>query len=375
MFFKKKKPKIDPKIRFQNRQFNQKLQEARTYKRSARSIPESSFRKFLSQVGLGSIWRQLLFLIIFGGAVYIVYIPNFLTTQKIIIEGMSASDTAAAETAIQDSLNGAKFWNPQHNILFLSKNRLAEAVNSIPGTDRINDINKDFKNKTVNISVTSKYERFLVRSTDKVYDVYNDGSTKGVAGIDKNSWENLENPSMVKVEISGRITNDTHKEFLTPDTVKYILDAEKQLKGVVGSSLAYIKISLPEFKQPLPPTENDQENSQQDAQSKEEEKPDAEKKSEEETASEPIIEPEPVNLTEVTLPIKADEIEFYMRKGNSDRYLRVIADTKESAHDLVQRLNLLLSQTAPERYNNLSYVDLRVANRAFICLINTPCNR
>lgn len=377
MFFKKKKPKIDPKIRFQNRQFNQKLHQARTYKRTVRAIPEGSFRKFLMQIGLGSTWKQVLLLLIASGVIYLVYIPNFLSTQEITVIGMTAADTSAAENAINDALKDAKFWNPQHNILFLSKNRLSEAVNSIPGTDHINKINKDFKNKTVVISVTSKYERFLIRSTEKVYDVYNDGTTKGPAGIDRNYWEELQNPSMIKVEVAGRFVNENHEEFLTPDTVKYILEAEKQLKGVIGSSLAYVKITLPEFRQPTPPLEEGEEleGEQQVNEEQSEEVQNRKTENSEQDTAEPILEPEPINFSEVTLPLKADEIELFMRKGDSNRYFRVIADTKESAHDLVQRLNLLLSQTASDRYNNLSYVDLRVPNRAFICLLSTPCNK
>ncbi|HEX3099924.1 MAG TPA: hypothetical protein VHQ41_03040, partial [Patescibacteria group bacterium] len=60
MFFKKKKPKIDPKIRFQNRQFNQKLHEARTFKRTARPVPEGAIERFLRKIGLGSRWLQIL---------------------------------------------------------------------------------------------------------------------------------------------------------------------------------------------------------------------------------------------------------------------------------------------------------------------------
>lgn len=376
MFFNKKKPKIDPKIRFQNRQFNQKLQQARTYKRTARVIPEGGWQKFLASIGLGSIWRQIFVLLVVAGIIYLVYIPNFLATQKIIVVGMSQSDTTAVENAINTSIAKVFPWNPQKNLLFLSKRRLSEAVMSVPGADHINEIDKNFKTKTVTISVTSKYERFLVRSSEKVYDVYNDGSVKGVAGVDRNYWEGLINPGMVKVEVAGRIVNDSNKEFLNSATVDYIQEFDKQAKGIVGSSLAYVKITLPEFRQPEQSDENVEPNEGDSDKPAESSENGVDQPLEAEEVAVAVTPPPLVAVSEVNLPLKADELEIFMQKASDPKRLfRVLVDTQESPHDLVQRLNLLLSQTAPDRYNLLAYIDLRVANRAFVCLQGTACNK
>lgn len=380
MFFKKKKPKIDPKIRFQNRQFNQKLHQARTYKRTVRAIPEGGFQRFLTAIGLGSAWKQILALLILGGLIYIVYIPNFLSIQKIIITGMSPDDTTATQNAVEEVIKSAHFFDPQRNLLFLSKSRVSQAVMHVAGVDRVNSIKKDFKNKTVTISITSKYERFLVRDSEKVYDVYNDGTTKGIAGVDRTYWESVQNPGMVKIDLKGKVMNADSKQFLSPETVKYILEAEDQMKGIVGSSLAFVQISLPEVKKPsgefeespVPEIENPQpEKVSLDDKMTTQLEPENDGK-----PAVDVILPTPEPLIEINLPLKADELEFYLQKGSDSKSLfRVLIDTKENPHDMVQRLNLLLSQTASDRYNLLAYIDLRVKTRAFVCLLGTVCDK
>ncbi|HEX3095887.1 MAG TPA: hypothetical protein VHQ20_02085 [Patescibacteria group bacterium] len=384
MFFKAKKPKVDPKIRFQNRQFNQKLQQARTFKRTARPIPEGSFSRFLKSIGLGTIFRQILAILIVGALVYIVYIPNFLTWKTIKIEGMTDADRVATEDAINASINSAHFYNPQHNLLFVSKKRLNEAISKIPAVNQINSIHRDFKNKTIVISITSKYERFLVRSSDSVYDVYNDGATKGVAGISSDYWPSVQNVGMVKIQVDGKITNPENKVFISPDSAKYINQLQGELRGIVGSSLAYIKIPLPEFKQPVAPDQTTtQETTAQPASepqtnSNSNANLNTNSPAENQITSPDLAQPvlEPVKASEVQIPLNTDEIEIIMQKGaDPNRTFRVIIDTKESAHDVVQRLNLLLSQTAPDRYNLLNYIDMRIQTRAFECLAGAPCNK
>ncbi len=366
MFFKKKQPKIDPKVRFQNRQFNQKLQQARTFKRTVKQIPEDGFRRFLVKIGLGSFWRQAFLVIIIGGIGYLLYIPNFLTVQNIVVVGMSESEASATKEAIIQSLDAVPFYNPQRNLLVMSNSRIEQAAMQVVAVHQVSSIRKDFATKTVTVNILSKYERFLTRSTDSVFDVYNDGSTKGVAGLDRNSWESIGNPSMVKVDVPARITNADNKEFFAPITVDYINRINDELKGITGSSLGYIRIVLPEFGQqiPLPPAEEE---------SGAEEETDADAESE---TIEEVTQPEVLSDSEIQLPLRAAELELIFKKGpDFKRTFRVIIDANEDPRSVVDRLNLLLSQTAPDRYDRLSYIDLRIQTRAFVCLTNTPCTR
>ena len=383
MFFnKKKKPKIDPKVRFQNRQFNQKLHEARTFKRTARPVPEGSFEKFLRKIGLGSRWTQVFVALIFLGAVYLVYAPNFLSVQAIKVEGLSDVERVKVETAIQDELNKTPFYNPQRNLLFLSKNRVMQVVSAMPGIEAIENIDKQFKEKTLVVTLKPKYELFLVRSSDTVFDIYNDGLPKGQAGLSYDSWLGVQNPGMIKVDLGAKLSglpqdNNEFKRFFTDDTVIYLKRVNEALKGIVGSPLAYFSVRIPELKEQqefieaAPPTTPEEDLTIEDV--PDESLPETEI---DQPLPDVAQQESPTSNIEVSLPINADELNIVLQKGaNQRRTFNVIVDTKENPEQLVQRLNLLLSQTAPDRYNNLFYIDLRIQTRAFVCLTSSPCIR
>ena len=145
MFFnRKKQPKLDPKVRFQNRQFNQKLQTARTFKRTTKPVADGKIDKYLNSIGLGSRILQagiVLFVLALG---YVVYVPNFLSVQKIEIEGASEADSILIESAIRNEIGSAPFYNPQRNLLFTSKSLVSKATLGVPGVGNVNVISKNF---------------------------------------------------------------------------------------------------------------------------------------------------------------------------------------------------------------------------------------
>jgi hypothetical protein len=375
MFFKKKKPKIDPKIRFQNRQFNQKLHEARTFKRTARPVPEGAIERFLRKIGLGSRWLQILIALIVLGVVYLIYAPNFLSVQAITVQGLSDADNAVVQTAIQDNLNHTPFYNPQRNLFFLSKSRVRQQVSSVPAVDAIESIRKDFGKKTLTITLKPKHELFLVRSTEQVFDIYNDGILKGQAGLNRDAWESVQNPSMIKIDLGGKVSNiqnGNQNQFFSKDTVNYMIKLQEALKGITGSPLAYFSIRIPQLKDQQAFLESQQQPVEDPTAASS-----TASQAADTTETPPTPEPQPAELpsVDVNLPINADELDLILQKGSDPKHtFKVIVDTKENPEQLVQRLNLLLSQTAPERYNVLSYIDLRIQSRAFVCLSGTACN-
>jgi hypothetical protein len=145
------------------------LQQARTFKRNARPVPEGAFSKFLTRVKLGSAWRQVGLALLVLAILYIVYFPNFLTLQSIQIDGVSDSDRANIEATLRDSLSKVPFYNPQRNIIFLSKARINAVLASFPQIYTIDKVDKNFVKKSLHIVVTPKQDRFLVRSKDKAY--------------------------------------------------------------------------------------------------------------------------------------------------------------------------------------------------------------
>jgi hypothetical protein len=364
MFFQKKKTKIDSKVRFQNRQFNQKLHQARTFKRSVRPIPESQLDKLLIKIGLGSRFTQAILILVILGFLYLIYLPNFLTVQKIVVQGVGGEEQKNAEQVIKNELDAAPFYNPQHNLLFLDAPKVTKAVLALNGINSVEKISKNFSDKSLIVQVTPKQEKFLLRDADRVFDVYNDGSLKGVAGLDRSGWESVHNPGMVKIDVKGKLDIQAALDSGQPGSVfnknlsYYIIDLQKELLGIPGSPLVYISFDKnPSLKA-----------AQNQAQSSEGSNSDI-------ISANPLeLEPATLDASKVDVPISAEELNIVLQKGNNPEHtFNVIVDSGENPRDMVLRLNLLLSQTAPDRYANLDYIDLRIKSRAFICLINTPC--
>ena len=381
MFFNKKKPKIDPKVRFQNRQFNQKLHEARTFKRTARPITEGPLNKSLQRVGLGSRLKQIFFGMLFLGLVYVIYAPNFLSVQSVRVEGLSEFERIKAEAAIYDNLNNTPFYNPQRNLFFLSKNRVREVVSTISGVDVVESIYKNFKTKALTITVKPKHEKFLVRSSDAVFDVYNDGSLKSVAGVNRDAWMGIINPGMIKIDLGGMVNlqsddSQEFKMFFSESTVEYITKLHESMKEITGSNLAYFSIRIPQLKEQQEFLEL-QKKKLEEATGEEQADGALQNTDDQSFDPEPEQQVEPLlPAVDVTVPINADELDIIFQKGtDSKRTFKVIVDTKEKPEQLVQRLNLLLLQTSPERYSQFFYIDLRVPSRAYVCLLNSPCIR
>lgn len=385
MFFnKKKKPKLDPKVRFQNRQFNQKLQKARTFKRTTKPVSDSNVDRFLESIGLGSRLLQAGIVLLVLGILYLVYAPNFLTLQIINIEGASPSDTKLIEASIRDALGSAPFFNPQGNMAFLSTRRVEEAAREIPSVWEITAIRKNYATGSLNVSVISKYEKFLVRTGEHVFDVYNDGTLKGEAGVTREDWDSINNPNMIKIDIEARIPNHQAEQFFADSAVQYFAELQDNIKGIVGSHLKYL--SLPNRDIKPADTVDDVEPDGTEAASNDPEQTEEDTAVlvgdtlEEEMADEIKVSPKAAEqkiaeLPELSLPIAPGQLDIVMQKGeDAKRTFRVVVDTSETAHDAVQRLNMLLSQTDPERYNALDYIDLRVRSRAYICLLGTVCS-
>lgn len=365
MFFNKKKPKIDPKIRFQNRQFNQKLQQARTFKRIAKPIPNGRFSKFLISVGLGGPLRQFFFAFVILGALYLVYFPNFLTLKQIEVEGLPNEDRSVIEAIIRDNIAKVPFYNPQRNLFFLSKDRVSRILQDYPLINSIEKIDKQYKGQILKISVLPKHETFLVKSDNKLFTLYDDGFLKEEMNFDQSKWDTPQNLKLVRVDILAKINYHSHKSFLSESATNYIRELTQSLQGISGSKLAFLKIPLSDQVTDLP--------SETEGESVDEPVIDPATDSPSEPVSVPV---EPKPLSEVNTPIVLEELNIIMQKGdNKDRTFTVLIDPKEKAQNLVERLRLLLSQTSAERYDRLDYIDLRISDRAYICLKQTICSK
>ncbi len=368
MFFNKKKPKLDPKVRFQHKQFKTKLDTARTYKRSNKAVSDSGFDKFMNSVGLRSRWSQGLFFVLLGTLFYLAYIPNFLSVQNISISGLSQEQTQLLDAAIRKQIIDSSFFNPQRNLVVLQTETIIAAANTIPTIDYIASIDKHLGSQTLYVNAASKYERFLVATPEKVYDVYNDGSLTREAGLIRTDWSGTLTPSMIKVQLYQEFDFETHRQLFHPDLINYLNRLLEQAYLIEGQQLAYLTFREPEAPEPLNPPEAEEIPIEAEV---DEESP-AESEEPSDAVEEVVIEAEP--LPKLSLPYNSSEVHVVYYKNNDvRRTYKVIFDATADPVKTIEELRFLLAQTAPDRYNRLFYIDMRIPDKAFICLENTAC--
>lgn len=368
MFFNKKKPKLDSKVRFQHKQFKTKLDIARTYKRSSRVVSDSRFDKLLNSIGLRSRWSQGLFFVLLVTLFYLVYMPNFLSLQNISISGLSREQAQQLDAAIRKEILNSSFFYPQRNLVVLREQTIFDAAKTIPTIDHIVSINKHLGSQTLYVKAMSKYERFLVATPEKVYDVYNDGSLARESGIGRSDWLGTINPSMIKIQLYREFDFEANRQLFHPDLMNYLNRLLEQVDLIEGQQFAYLTFREPEVpKPPQPPTG---EETMVDKEPATETSPTAG----EESTAEGAVAMQPQPLPKLSLPYNSSEVYVVYYKNNDvRRTYKVIFDTTADPVQTMDKLRLLLAQTEASRYNRLYYIDLRIPDKAFICLENTAC--
>lgn len=337
MFFNKKpKQKTDPKVRFQHRQFTKKLDKARQFKRVPRVVPETNIDKFLSKFYLGNRWSQIALGLAACGVVYILLVPNFLSVKTIIVNGVSGSDAVLIENAVRQAIANAPFYNPQHNLLITSRKQVSRAATSVPIVHEVENVSKDYQSKAITVTVKPKYERFVFRDYTRALVAYNDGTLKGEHAVPLDQWETAPAPGMVKLKVEGVIRHGQSQSTLSEQFRSDVETAASELARFSSSPMAYVQIGSPQPASVEGGTE--------------------------------------VKPLEYSLPLHSDELYIKLMKNSDPADLfTVIFDARSDIKDAIKRLELLLSQMSAERYIKLYYIDMRLENRGYICLVNTPC--
>lgn len=363
MWFKRNKKKLDAKVRFQQRQFTSKLNSARSYRRPARVVADSTWDNILIRIGLGSRLRQGFALVLVIGLVYLFYIPNFLSVQSFVISGLSQEVSAKLEQAIQNEINQKPFYWPAYNLLVFNRGLVEKAVESVPEVYRIGAMKKQFGLQQVQILAEQKYNKFLLLAGNKVYDIYNTGEFSQQSNLSEADWLTYPGDTMLKIKLPKEIEVSQYQLIFHPSLQNYLISLIEELPNLETQELAYFTFPEPNKANPpiieqqaeqLLPTEAEQENPE-------------------------VIDVaslEPPQPDKMSLPFNSSELHvvFYKNSEKNNTY-RAIFDTMRSPRESLQQLELLLSQTNPERYAKLSYIDLRLGEKAFVCLEGTACAR
>jgi cell division septal protein FtsQ len=164
---------MNPKFRFGNKNFSQKLKLARQFHRNPRQITENKFKKLLILCGLKTLFRQLLAIFVFLLLAFSVYFPNWFFVKQINIQGAGDIEINI-QNAILNYFSLHKLI-PQQNLILLKKSALTEYLEkNLSGILKVEKIEKKFFH-TLNLTIQKRQNIFLLTSNLGTFSVSNDG--------------------------------------------------------------------------------------------------------------------------------------------------------------------------------------------------------
>lgn len=235
----KQKPKPDPKVRFQNRNFKEQLQSARNYKRTSHKLPEKKWDCFYCKIGLGS-WRTktlaILAILIFG---YIVYVPNFLYVKQINITGLKTNDQPALKAVVNTYFSEHRLW-PQNNLLLLSSSKLAVfLLAKQQNLYKIKAVKKQWPS-TLSLELQPRTEKYLAEIQERRFVISNDG--KILQEIPSSSpATNLTNVKFLQAE-APQIGQD----FISSSLLDFMDKLGRQIPAITNAALLRLEMDSPQ---------------------------------------------------------------------------------------------------------------------------------
>jgi hypothetical protein len=356
---KRKQKKLDSRIRYQRSDFTKKLDRARHYKRTTgpRAGAEDGQYDFWSKLGLRTRLSRILALLAAIGLVYLIFIPNFLSPQAIMVQGASGDQASIVRADIDSYISRSPFYDPQHNLVFLSAAKLRSALLADPIVYKVTSIKRNFLQRSLTVAVELKSQHYVANHGNVLYSIYNDGTVQGQLNADTGQWLALY-PGTVKIKDSGPAGElPTGGKYLSDSVLAQIGQLQDRFKVVTGREIDYFEIP-PVVSDTMPPADAGGEGA---------------------AVGDTTL---PLSVTPPvppTLPLQPVELYVYAKKqipnyrGPAPDFKVILDATQSDFNDVLDNLALLLAQTAPDRYNKLVYIDMRFANRGFICLVNTPC--
>lgn len=332
-FNQSNKKKLDAKVRFQHGTFAKQLDRQRRYRRKARFVPISLPDRFLARFGLNSRFKQALAALVLAGVIYGLYFPNYLTITQVEIKGLNEEVAKNIQDRAWQAIHHAPFYNPQQNLWVLNPKLIRGVILQDQRVFAVNQIKKRYREHTLVIEATPRTERFLVSTPERVYDVYNDGLLKGVAGLGVDQWRNESAPRMIKLQLPGDLQNPSG-DLINADWVNRLEQIADYLHQHNLPALKYISFG-------------------------------------DVLESADAIETMPTAT--IASPVIPEELALQLTKPDGGSFT-VKLDPRGELSPALERFKLLLNQTPAERLNQVVYIDLRLKERGYLCLNGSPCS-
>ncbi len=216
MFFKK--PKLNPKVRFQKSDFRKQLQEARGYKRNQ---AQAKFFRFFREFSY-LLWVTPVLLLVLA-VIYFLYVPNFLFFKSIDINGLSLEDKRQALNLVNDYFKISPIKN-QKNFLLLSKSGLKDYLTkNDQNILSVLEIKKIFPN-TLIIEVKPRTPGFLLNTPDTQFLLSNDGIIQQSVSKAISSSTIPSLPNLTVIDVLSTTTPQMSGKVLSQDSINSIND-------------------------------------------------------------------------------------------------------------------------------------------------------
>ncbi len=366
MFFRRKK-KLDSRVRFQHEAFTRRLNQQKHYRRRARPIPETGFGRFLAAIGLESTGSKLIMLACLSALIYVVYIPNFLFIKHVQIDGVSEADAATVNQSLDQFFSSSFAPFPQKNLLFLSSDKLSSYI--LEHNQRIWKIDRIQKkpfNRIV-IQLQLKQERYLVAAPLGQLILFNDGTAARRWEIDPSKPENPIPDGLIKIVVGPIAAPAMGEAVLSTSLAPKLQQLADYFGAEIYQPISYVGLMEPPIvvttspDLPAPtatapaPTATAIANTTPPSTVS--------------TPSTSSIPPSPP----AALPLDPQEISVYTPRKPGARDFRILFNARADLSEALNQLKLLIGALGPDKLAALSYIDLRLPDRAYVCMVNAAC--
>lgn len=348
MFTKQKPRQLDPRVKYQQRQFKGKLAKARTYQRPATGSFAAALRKFNWKLVAGVV-------IALGIAWYISFVPNFLFVRSVVVEGSNNMVSAEVRTQVLHYIEGKYFVFPKKNLLFTSKRDLTSYLTTANAhVWKVTQVRKKWPHDLI-ITIVPREPAFLWQSNSQQIIVANDGSVLpasesgdvavllpvfGQLTVTTNAGASVfEDGLLHSLTV---IKNDFSRIAVLPRVVRvdlvpvlaegFATNLNLSLQGQPGSAAA------------------------QDAAA---------------TATVPPAAPKTPAVLDV--PPRELKVRVAADAAKAMPEFTVLLDVDDTNTTTLTRLKELLAGQPTDRLSHLAYVDMRFDSRVYICLTSAPC--
>lgn len=349
MFKKQNQRKLDPRVKYQQRQFKGKLAKARTYQRPATGSLAAALRKFN--------WKLLVGIVIaLGIAWYISFVPNFLFIRTVLVQGGRSEVNAEVRVQVERYLEDEYFVFPKKNLLFTSKRDIASyLVTANAHIWRIEKVNKKWPHG-LEIVIVSRDPAFLWARNGEQILIANDGSVlpanepKDVSSLLSVSGQFPVGAAVGSAVFEGGLLNSL--AILKSDFSR-ITGLQKVLNVELVPVLAETFPSSPAAQQPggaTPAPGHD-------------------------AAATTTVPVQALPRTPTVLDVPPRELRVRVAADSAKAMPQfdVLLDVDDTNVPTLTRLKELLAGQSADRLNHLAYVDMRFDSRVYICLTSAPC--